>query len=125
MRWLLAAICMLLYAATCFAESSKNKTVVKESPIRIQAVSVLRGTICSVVPGDAAKGSEPEITVADEAGKLFKFLIKPTTTIYDTDFKAIKLAGLGKDAGVKIKYTTTKEGDLEAVSVSELKVLNP
>jgi hypothetical protein len=106
MKMLMVALLVCLYAGVCYAQPG----------------GVLQGKIKSLTAAaDAAKGIKSEIAVTDAAGQVYNFLVKSTTTIYDPEFKAIGLAVLKADMGVKVKFTTTKEGVREAVSVSELK----
>lgn len=97
------------------------------APVAVPAVSVnaemktFTGKVESVSLADPAKGAKSEIAAVDESGKTLVFLVKSTTTIYGTDWKAILLDRINKDEKIKVKYITTKEGVQEAVSVNLLK----
>jgi hypothetical protein len=123
MRLFIMAMLACLYAATCYAEMPAQKTpaVKVSASVPSVPVRVIRGKIKTVTLADAVKGTKSGITVIDEKGQVFELLVKSTTTIYDPEFKAAGLAGLAADMNVKVKYITTKEGVLEAVSVSEIK----
>ena len=82
---------------------------------------ILVGKIESVTVADIAKGIKSEIVAVKEDGQKYTFLVKTTTTIYDADWKAVTLDKLSKNENVKIKYTTTKEGVNEAISISVVK----
>ena len=77
----------------------------------------LRGKVISVSLADAVKGTRSEIVVTGKNGQRYIFLVKSTTTIYDANWKPINLDKIVKDQRVIVKYTTTKEGVLEAKSI--------
>ncbi len=82
---------------------------------------MIAGKIDTVTIADPAKGTKSEVIVADEAGTKTAVLVKATTTIYDVDWKPLTLDKLAKDQRVKVKYSMTKEGVNEALSVSIIK----
>jgi len=59
--------------------------------------------------------------VVSEKDQKTTFLVKSTTTIYDADYKATTLDKIIKDQTIKVKYTTTKDGVNEAISVRQIK----
>jgi len=63
------------------------------------------------------KGTKSEITVIDEKNQKLIFLVKGTTTIYDTYSNTMVLGSIKKDLNVKVAYVTTKEGVNEATSI--------
>jgi hypothetical protein len=81
----------------------------------------MTGKVKTVTIAAPAKGTKSEVTVIDEKSAEKTFLVKATTTVYGTDFKAITFDKLKVDDKVKIKYSTTKEGVFEAVSINILK----
>lgn len=114
-------------SALCFAQEAAS--TVKTTPAAPAAPAVVKpaekkivsGKVESVTFADPAKGTKSEIAVVDESGKKNDFLVKSTTTIYDADWKATTLDKVNKDQKVRIKYTTTKEGVNEALSISAVK----
>jgi hypothetical protein len=44
-------------------------------------------------------------------------IVKPTTTIYGPDWKAITLDKLARDQQVRVQYTKSKEGSFTALSI--------
>lgn len=108
------------YAATCFAQAPAA-TPKPMTSATLPSGSMMKGKVKSVSFADAVKGTKSEIAVIDDKGQVSSFLVKGTTTIYDPEFKAISLDKLKVDAGVKVKFVTTKEGVREASSVSEIK----
>lgn len=111
-------------SALCFAQEAAS--TVKTTPAAPAVVKpaekkIVSGKVESVTFADPAKGTKSEIAVVDGSGNKSDFLVKSTTTIYDTDWKATTLDKVSKDQKVRIKYTTTKEGVNEALSVSAVK----
>jgi hypothetical protein len=82
---------------------------------------IFTGKVESVSLADPAQGTKSEIAAVDESGKRSVFLVKSTTTIYGSDWKAMVLEKINKDEKIKVKYITTKEGIQEAESVNLLK----
>lgn len=81
----------------------------------------LTGKVDSVSVADPMKGTKSEIVVVDDAGKKSNVLVKSTTTIYDESWHAVTLDKISKEAKVKVRYTTSKEGVEEALSISLMK----
>lgn len=79
--------------------------------------SEIIGLVESVILADPAKGARPEISIIDAEGKKYTFIVESTTTIYGPDWKAITLDKLEKGRKVRIRYTTTKEKFLIALSI--------
>jgi len=121
MRSLLLAICLLsLVVLPCFAQEPVAQAAPK-STSQTMATKTVTGEVKSVTLADPAKGTKSEIVVVDKSGtepKEYTFLVKSTTTIYDTNWNAITLDKISKGQNVKVKYTTTKEGVNEAVSIN-------
>jgi len=99
----------------------------KEEPITVSAVTKVNeiksvtGKVESVTLADLSKGIKSEIVISDDNGQKYAFLVKSTTTIYATDWKAISLEKINKGDSARIKYSTTKEGVNEAVSINLIK----
>jgi|WetSurMetagenome_2_1015567.scaffolds.fasta_scaffold139291_2 hypothetical protein len=85
------------------------------------AYKTMRGSVKTVTLADSSKGTMSEVTVADEKSGEKNFLVKTTTTIWSKDFKAIGLDRINPNDRIKVKYTTTKEGVAEAVSINIFK----
>jgi len=88
------------------------------APVRkaVAALEVL-GKVDAITLADPAKGIRSQITVIDEGGNSFTLLVKPTTTIYGPDWKAVTLDKLSRDQMVRVQYIKNKEGFLIAQSI--------
>ena len=121
MRSLLLVICLLsLVVVPCFAQQPKAP-VTPKSTTQTPGTKTLTGEVKSVTLADPVKGTKSEIVVVDKSGtepKEYTFLVKSTTTIYDANWNAITLDKITQGQNVNVKYTTTKEGVNEAVSIS-------
>jgi hypothetical protein len=118
---ILAMVCLFAASAT-YAQQATTKKKAGE-PIAVKTVETkeMTGKVKVVTAANQAKGTKSEITVADEKSGEMVFLVTPTTTVYDADFKAIGLDKIKAGEKVKVKYGTTKEGVKEAVSINLLK----
>ena len=121
MKNLLLVFCIMgLAVSPCLAQQPTTPTTTKLTPQAVET-KVATGEVKSVTLADSVKGTKSEIVVVDNSGtepKEYTFLVKSTTTIYDADWKAISLDKIAKDEKAKIKYTTTKEGVNEAISIN-------
>lgn len=117
------ASCLLCFF--CFAQAplSGNRIPAShEQPVtKAEKGMFLEGTVESVSVADVHKKTKSEITVTDAAGIKESFLVKATTTIYDSASGPANLDSIKSGDKVKIKYFTTKEGIKEAVSIARLK----
>lgn len=75
------------------------------------------GRVDLVTLEDPAKGVRSEISIMDETGARLILIVKPTTTIYGPDWKAITLDKLSKDQQVRVQYSKSKEGSFTALSI--------
>lgn len=75
------------------------------------------GRVDLVTLEDPAKGIRSEIAIVDDAGARLILIVKPTTTIYGPDWKAITLDKLSKDQQVRVQYQKSKEGSFTALSI--------
>jgi hypothetical protein len=75
------------------------------------------GKVDMVTLEDPAKGVRSEIAILDETGARLILIVKPTTTIYGPDWKAITLDKLTKDQLVRVQYSKSKEGSFTALSI--------
>ena len=121
MKSLLLVFCLIgLVVSPCLAQQPTAPVTPKLTPQTLETKTVT-AEVKSVTLADPVKGTKSEIVVVDKSGtepKEYTFLVKSTTTIYDTDWKAISLDKIAKDEKVRVKYTTTKEGVNEAVSIN-------
>ena len=122
---LLVMLAVTFAGSLCFAEQVVVPPVVAKAvpPVAAKAAPkaietrVFTGKIESVSLPDIAKGTKSEITVVDEKNQKLTFLVKSTTTIYDTYSNTIFLDSIKKDLNVKVAYVITKEGVNEATSI--------
>mgnify|MGYP003394894324 CR=1 FL=1 len=114
---LLTIIAVTFVSSLCFAaEQAAPPVVAKTAPKAIET-KIFIGKIESVSLPDITKGTKSEITVVDEKNQKLTFLVKGTTTIYDTYSNTMILDSIKKDLNVKVAYVTTKEGVNEATSI--------
>lgn len=109
-----------LAISPCLAQQPAAPVTPKLTPQAVEAKTVT-GEVKSVTLADLTKGTKSEIVVVDKSGtepKEYTFLVQSTTTIYDAEWKASSIDKITKDEKVKVKYTTTKEGVNEAVSIN-------
>ena len=83
-------------------------------PSEVEDVS---GKVDSVMAADPATGMKAMVTVVDSKGEKTVFEVTPTTTLYGADMKPITLDAIKKDALVKVKGTSIKEGTGVATSI--------
>ena len=106
---LLTIIAATFVSSLCLAaEQAAPKTI---------ETRIFTGKVESVSLPDAVKGTKSEITIVDEKNQKLTFLVKGTTTIYDTSSNTMLLGSVNKDSNVKIAYVITKEGVNEATSI--------
>jgi len=82
----------------------------------------VRGKIDAITLSEPSLGIRPEIVLSGEDGKKYTFLIRTTTTIYGTDWKAISIDKLVKGERVRVQYITNKDGFLVAQSIKPVHV---
>jgi hypothetical protein len=136
MKRLALLICALgVFSLTCFGQdtvlpaqqggtpppASLSKKITKPAVKPFE----VKGTTESVSLADPAKGIRPEITITNEDGKHRTFLVRPTTTIYGPDWKAIALDKLEKGQKVRIQYITNKDGMSVALSIKPVSKEKP
>lgn len=81
------------------------------------------GKVDGVTLEDPAKGTRSEISIIDGFGTRLSLIVKPTTTIYGDDWKAISLDKLPRDRPVRVQYARGKDGSFTALSIKPS--LNP
>jgi hypothetical protein len=109
-RIIILALLFIFAASVSFAAQS-GTTETKEMIGKVKTVTV----------ANPSKGTKSEVTIIDDKAGEKVFLVMSTTTLYDTDSKAIGLDKIKANEKVKIKYSTTKEGVHEAVSINIIK----
>lgn len=120
MKKILLALLMLTFISSfCFAQQPVSP-ITKTNPVTVET-KTLTGKVELVSLVDPVKGTKSEIVVVDEKGQKTTFLVKTTTTLYDADYKTTTLDKITKDQTVKVKYTTTKDGVNEAISIRVIK----
>jgi hypothetical protein len=77
----------------------------------------MKGKVDVATLTEPSKAIRPKISITGEDGKNYTFLVRSTTTIYGTDWKAIALDKLVKGQLVRIQYITNKEGMSVALSI--------
>lgn len=78
----------------------------------------VKGTVTGIDRMDPQQGIvRPRITITDAQGEKYVFIVNPTTTIYDREWKAIGLEHIKAADSVEIRYRLSKEGFKEAVSI--------
>jgi hypothetical protein len=116
----IAALCVL--AGSAFSADDtvlpKQKAKARSSAVHkpVPALEAV-GRVDLVTLEDPARGVRSEIAIVDEAGARLILIVKPTTTIYGPDWKAITLDKLAKDQVVRIQYSKSKEGSFTALSI--------
>jgi len=104
-------ITILTFSAICFARQSSDQVAV---------LKTCRGKITSIAVANSQSGIPAEITVMDKKGQIVKFVIKPSTVIYDEDENAPSLGKIGKEDNVVIEYSTMEDGSNVAQSVKSV-----
>ena len=82
---------------------------------------IMSGSVKTVTPGDPSMGTMAYVTVVNDKSAENNFFVKPTTTLWNKDYKAINLDKVKPKDRIKIRYTVSKEGMDEAVSINILK----
>ncbi len=123
-RILAVLFIVMLTGGLCFAQEANKAAAAPAQPaVSMKAVETktLIGTTESVTIADPAKGTKSGISVVDDTGKKVDFLVKDTTTIYDSQWLPTTLSQIVKSIKVKVRYSTTKESVNEAVSINVIK----
>jgi hypothetical protein len=125
-RWMRRVVVMVaalvVLAGSAFGQDGVFLALQKTKPHAaaahkpVPALEVV-GRVDVVTLEDPARGVRAEIAVVDEAGARFILIVKPTTTIYGSDWKAITLERLSKDQQVRVQYVKSKEGSFTALSI--------
>lgn len=111
-----ALLAVVFASPLCYAQQAAMP--VKQAQVKpVVESKIAAGKVVSVSLADPSKGTKSEIVVADESGKDLTFLVKATTTIYDSTSATIALEKIKKDDKVKVKYLTSTEGVNTASSI--------
>jgi len=108
-------------ASTCFAQQAATPAKAVVVAPKAPEVKTITGKVESVSVASPATGEKSEIVVVGKNGEKAAFLVKATTTLYDSGWKSILLSDVKKDEKIKVKYTTTKEGVNEASLINLIK----
>jgi len=120
-RSLIMAVVLLICSVSLGFAQQTAMPQVKAKPAGEMKLKSFTGKVEAVSTADAATGTKSEISVMEDSGKKFTFLVKSTTTIYGSDSNAVSLDKISKGEKVKVKYDITKEGVHEAVSIHVIK----
>jgi hypothetical protein len=82
---------------------------------------ILGGVVKSVSWADSTKGTKSEIVVKNAIGKTINILVTSTTTLWDSDAKAIMDDKIVPKSRVNVIYLTTAEGINVGKSIKILK----
>jgi len=119
-RVILVALCILAQAigsaSWAFADDLAMAATVASS-----SHTILGGVVKSVSWADQTKGTKSEIVVIDAAKKPIHILVTSTTTLWDSDAKAIMPDKILTKAKVNVIYLTTTEGINVGKSIKILK----
>lgn len=122
MKKILAILFALgIFSPFCFGQDAvpaAHKAKARAPVSHKAAVSAeIEGKIENITLADPSRGVRPEISVIDEAGKRYTFMVRQTTTIYGPDWKAVTLDKLVRDRQVRVQYAANREGFLTALSI--------
>jgi hypothetical protein len=85
----------------------------------------IKGVVDSVILEDLVKEIRPKISIIAKGGRKHTFVIRPTTTIYDREWKPITLDKIHKGQFVRIRYRMNKEGYKIAISIKPSGMMMP
>jgi hypothetical protein len=103
------------------AENKASAPIVDQNKKSLTAFKIIKGKVESVIVSDPAKGIKSSLAVITDNGSVQSFIVPATAAIYDTDWKAASLEKVNKGANVKVKYSVSKEGANEALSINLMK----
>lgn len=114
-------ICSLaLVSSICFAGQATVNTGKKLPPIGIQKsikIKEIKGKVDKVILRDPVNEIRPKITVTSDDGTKHTFVVMPTTTMYDTNWKPVTLDKISQGQYVDVKYELNKNGYKVALSI--------
>jgi len=85
----------------------------------------IRGVVDSVTLEDHTSNVRPKISIIGIGGHKHTFIIRPTTTIYDRQWKPVTLDKLRRGQYVRIRYKLSKDGYKIAVSIKPSGIIQP
>jgi hypothetical protein len=121
-RVVVVVAALMVLASSAFGQDGVLLALQKTKPHSssahkpVPALEVV-GRVDVVKLEDPSSGVRAEIHVVDEAGARHIMIVKPTTTIYGPDWKAITLDKLAKDQQVRVQFVKSKEGSFTALSI--------
>lgn len=114
---ILAFVCFFILSQYSQLQADEPVMDVKEAAIH----TILGGVIKSVSWADPNKGTKSEIVVMNPSRKPVNIYVVPTTTLWDTDAKAIMPDKITTHRHVNVIYLTTPEGINIGKSIKILK----
>lgn len=112
-------ICMLLILMVvtgAYAREGNTLSVISKNPVQKTSMNLV-GKVVSATYADAVNGTKSEIVVVDSKGVAMNSIILDTTTMYDEKGHAITRDKITKGKSVKVKYTISDTGIIEALSI--------
>lgn len=85
----------------------------------------IKGVVDTVILEDLVKEIRPKLSIIAKGGRKHTFVIRPTTTIYDREWKPITLDKIHKGQFVRIRYRMNKEGYKIAISIKPYGMMRP
>jgi len=107
--------------ALCFLVGNIIFPPAMAAALPVTVHTILGGVVKSVSWADSAKGTKSEIVVTNAAKKATHILVTSTTTLWDTDAKAVMPDKIVVRRHVNVIYLTTSEGINVAKSIKVLK----
>ncbi len=77
----------------------------------------VHGTVQRIDSADPSRGIKPRISLVDDSRTEHVFMLRPSTTIYNSDWKAASLEGIHIGQVIEVKYRCNKNGFKEALSI--------
>jgi len=130
MKRVVIMLCALgVLSSVCFGQDMVLSLQKGRTPPPVSSKTVIplevRGKVDTVTLAEPSRGVRSKIAIISRDGKLYTFLVRPFTTIYGPDWKAITLDKLSTDQQVRVQYTTTKDGFQVARSIKPISSGNP
>ncbi len=111
MRFVTALVCGLLLAGVTRAGFAEEQGAVAKT-------AFFKGTVASVVVGDAIEGSVSSIIVQNDKGGTLEALVRSPFSIYDHKGLMLRLRDIKPGDAVTVEYFTNKEGVNRVVAIS-------
>jgi hypothetical protein len=121
MQKILVRLCIFIFICSICIAGQSYVTSAENIPTgRIQKnlqTYEIKGSVDSVVLEDLVYEIRPKIKIIAENGDKYVFIIRSTTTIYDTGWKPTTLDKIMKGQYVRVKYKINKDGFKVALSI--------